>query len=419
MSAEFDIAVDYLTAQSFASLLALYWFVVVFEFPRYLMAFAFVIWLPLRRTKPDATTSFRVSVLITGHNEAKPIERCVRSMHEQSRPPDEIIVVSDGSSDEMRKVMAQLLHDGLIDHAHSTQIRSGKSAGSNMAGRWATGDIIVTVDCDCSFDRDAIRNIVSRFDDPDTVAVSGNITPRNTHTNLLTAFQAIEYMITISLGKQALNRLGQISCVSGAFGAYRSENFRDVQGFDAGSGEDLDLTLRLRRQGGKVEFAADAICFTDVPVSVGRLIRQRLRWERDALRLRYRKHGALINPFSTDFTPRELFHELEYLLFNVIAALALPFYVGWLFTIYGVFALHILVAAQLGLLVLDIFTFMIAASVTPGQRAIRLIPYLPGYGLYNGYFTRLIRVVAYVQEWVFQASYSDNYVPQKVNLVRD
>jgi hypothetical protein len=31
---------------------------------------------------------------------------------------------------------------------------------------------------------------------------------------------------------------------------------------------------------------------------------------------------------------------------------------------------------------------------------------------------RMVRVAAYVQEWVFRASYRDPYVPKKVHLVR-
>lgn len=33
-------------------------------------------------------------------------------------------------------------------------------------------------------------------------------------------------------------------------------------------------------------------------------------------------------------------------------------------------------------------------------------------------FMRLIRLTAYVQEWVFNASSKDNYVPRKVHLMR-
>jgi hypothetical protein len=36
----------------------------------------------------------------------------------------------------------------------------------------------------------------------------------------------------------------------------------------------------------------------------------------------------------------------------------------------------------------------------------------------NSYYMRIIRLSAYLQEWIFEASYSDSYVPSKVHLQR-
>ncbi|MYM57439.1 glycosyltransferase [Rhodobacteraceae bacterium GS-10] len=412
-------ALDFLKAQSFASLLALYWYIALFEIPRY--GVSFLVAALFRPAPPGAGAADgvgRLSAIIAGHNEEEAIERCVLALHEQSRPPDEIIVVSDGSTDRMSAVIARLLRQGLIQQAHATDLRGGTSSGVNLAARWATGDILMKVDCDCSFDRHALRNILTPFQNPAVGAVSGNILVRNPGESLVAAFQAIEYMISISLGKQAADALGQVACVSGAFGAFRHEAFEAVGGMDAGGGEDLDFTLRLRREGWEVRFAADAICYTDVPATLIALIRQRFRWERDAVRLRYRKHGEMMNPFSHRFRPRELLHEVEFLGFNVIAAAALPFYLLGLFASYGGFALIVLAAAQAGLLLLDLASFLLAAHATPRARAMGLLWFLPGYTVFNGFFMRFIRLAAYAQEWAFDRSYSDPYVPNKVHRER-
>lgn len=163
---------NYLTSQSEASLLSLFWFTLVFELPRYTFAFITAAFFMERRQSSPATPGIgRVSVIIAGHNEEHSIERCVRSLREQSRPPDEIIVVSDGSTDGMPVVLRDLKRRGLIDQAHCTLLRAGKPAGTNLAELHSTGDIIVNVDCDCSFDRDALLHIVAPFVDPKTGAV--------------------------------------------------------------------------------------------------------------------------------------------------------------------------------------------------------------------------------------------------------
>jgi hypothetical protein len=70
------------------------------------------------------------------------------------------------------------------------------------------------------------------------------------------------------------------------------------------------------------------------------------------------------------------------------------------------------------LFVLDGLTFLIAALVTPKADSLALLPYLPGYSVYNGMAMRLLQLSAYMQEWLFNASAQDNYVPEKVRLVR-
>lgn len=410
-------AADYLLAQNWESLLKLFWFVVIFEMPRYLLLFALTAFLPKLREDEEPFPG-RVSVVIAGHSEEDTIEACVLALREQSRVPDEIVVISDGSTDGMPAKISKMLRARLINAAHSTDLRSGKSAGTNMAARLCTGDIIINADCDCSFDRHAIRNILRPLADPDVAAVCGSILPRNTHHSLVAAFQGIEYMISISLGKQAADRVGQVTCISGAFGAFRRDAFEMAGGLDAGGGEDLDLTIRLRRSGWKVRFAADAQCYTDVPETLPVLVRQRFRWERDAVRLRYRKHADMMNPFSRRFRWSELVHEVEFLIFNVLAAVALPFYLVWLFQTYGSFAPTILLAAQLGLLVLDCAVFLLAASVTPKMNAWAMMPYILGYSVFYGLYMRFVRLAAYLDEWIFRSSYSDSYVPEKVHNVR-
>jgi len=410
--------IDFFFLQTGSGLLALYWYVVVFEIPRYALGFAVVALLPLRPGAEAAQPKGRLSVAVVGHNEADKIEHCIQALHEQSRPPDEIIVVSDGSTDDMRKVLGDLLHQKKITAAHSTDLRAGKSAAVNLAERHADAAFIAVVDCDCSFDRHAFRTALQYLSDPKVGAVSGNILVRNERTSLTAAVQAMEYLVSISLGRQAADMFGLVSCISGAFGVFRSTALAEVGGMDAGGGEDLDLTLRLRKEGWQVRFAADALCYTDVPATPDGLFRQRFRWERDSVRLRYRKHVDMMNPFSRKFRTVELLHEIEFLFFNVIGAAALPLYLIWLFVNTGTVGLVVLLGAQVGMILLDFVIVMLAAHATPENRSSSLMPYIPAYSIFNGIFLRFIRLAAYAQEWVFYTSYSDTYCPEKVQMER-
>lgn len=411
--------INFLTSQSLAGLIVLFWFTLMFDIPRYAFSFIAAAFIKKPAYSPDGQSDIgTVSVIIAGHNEEHAIERCVRSFHEQSRPPDEIVVVSDGSNDRMSDKLRELQRNGVIDQVHCTDLRAGKSAAGNLGERWAKGDILVIADCDCTYERHSLKYILAPFTDPAIGAVSGNILVRNTARSLITTFQAIEYLISISLGKRAAALTDHVTCVSGAFGAFRRTAMRSVNGMDVGGGEDLDLTIQLRKAGWKIDFASDAICYTDTPHTFGALVRQRFRWERDAVRIRYRKHADLLNPFSANFTLTELFHEVEFFLFHILGAVMLPVYLAWLILTYGDLAVMILIAVQMGLFILDLFSFILAAWATPKTKGLPLLPYMLGYSFFNGFVMRNVRLAAYIQEWLFNASADDEYLPEKVRLAR-
>jgi len=424
---DFNLGLDFLLSQSGQSLLAIFWYTVIFEIPRYGLAFASVALAPLaahlwsRKPAaggPVAPVQPSISVIVVGHNEADSIERCVRSLREQSLPNLEIVIVSDGSSDRMAAVSARLVKQGLADRALATQLRGGKSSGINLAIRAASGGIIVNVDCDCSYDRFAIENIVRHFDDPSIGAVCGDIVPRNGDASLVARFQEIEYLFTLSVGKRIGAALEQVVCISGAFGAFRREALDSIGAFDVGGGEDLDLTLRLRAKNWRIAFAEEAVCYTDVPERLWPLIRQRLRWERDAIWIRYRKHWRSMDPRAPGFNLAEAFHQWDFLAFSVGGAVMFPFYLAWLYASYGVFATPILVAMQIGLFGVDLVMLAIADMVTGRPMFWRNLPYLFGYSVFGSYVMRPVRLWAYVEEWFLAGSRRDNYTPAKVRAVR-
>jgi cellulose synthase/poly-beta-1,6-N-acetylglucosamine synthase-like glycosyltransferase len=232
--------------------------------------------------------------------------------------------------------------------------------------------------------------------------------------SLLAAVQSLEYVLNISVGKRLLDMFGQVSCASGALAAFRRRALTQVGGLDTGPGEDLDLTLRLRYAGWKVRFADKAWCLTDVPQTPRGFVRQRLRWERDALRLRLRKHRRSVDPRDISASMKELLHQLEFLLTHLGATLAFPLYLIWLLYNFGSGALTVLMAVTLVYAGLDVIAVLCALVVVDRAGLGRLLPYLPLYGPFHAYLLRTIRLIAYVQEWVFDASRRDRYVPMRV-----
>ncbi|MCB8933341.1 MAG: glycosyltransferase [Chthonomonadaceae bacterium] len=84
----------------------------------------------------------RVSVIIPASNAEKTLEQAIRSAWEQSRPPDEIVVGDDGSTDGTAALAETL-------GAHVVRLPKGNGAiARNQAVDASTGDLLLFLDAD-------------------------------------------------------------------------------------------------------------------------------------------------------------------------------------------------------------------------------------------------------------------------------
>lgn len=84
-----------------------------------------------------------VSVIICTYNCAHFLRQCLESVTQQTRPPDEVIVVDDGSKDETPEVVA-----AFRSVRYLRQENAGKAAAFNRGFAAAKGDIICHLDAD-------------------------------------------------------------------------------------------------------------------------------------------------------------------------------------------------------------------------------------------------------------------------------
>jgi cellulose synthase/poly-beta-1,6-N-acetylglucosamine synthase-like glycosyltransferase len=398
----------------------MYWFALVFEVPRYALSFPGIVSMYIQDRKrvgpPVLPPNLgKVSILIAGHNEADAIEHGVKSLMTQSFTDFEIVCVSDGSTDETYEIMKRLQREGLVHKVAGCQIRGGKASAINLAARLATGDILIVIDCDCTFEHHAIAEVLTPFWDPDVAGVSASVLVKNGEDSFIASLQHIEYLSGMTLGKAQLDMIGQLTMISGAFGAFRREAWDRVNGMDPGPGEDLDISLRLRYAGYKLAFAHRAVAYTDVPTALFNLLRQRARWERDSVWLRFRKHAWTMNPLRPDFRMSEVLHNLDFMFFTVVASIIFPFYMVSTILWLGTGFWMIMLSSTLGLLVLDVFVFCCAAIATGNKMHWKFLPYVLVYGTFQSYLMRSARLYAFVMEWIFSTSRNDSFAPPKVN----
>ena len=190
-----------------------------------------------------------VSVIIPTFNGGAGLAPSIASLRRQSLRPVEIIVVDDGSTDDTRAIAERARAQGLVDMVICHGTRCGRSAAVNAAARFATGDLLLTVDADTVFEPTAVARLAAAFNDPRVGGASCNIAISNERDSIWTGLQSVEYLMSISAGRSILDVVGAIACLSGACSMYRRDVFLRQGGLDVGPGEDLEFSLRLRRLG--------------------------------------------------------------------------------------------------------------------------------------------------------------------------
>ncbi|CAN7502137.1 glycosyltransferase [Phenylobacterium sp. LjRoot225] len=250
-----------------------------------------------RRTPPmpDPARGPTVSVLIPCFNEEKVIVASVRRILASDWPRLDVLVLDDGSSDGTAKVVAEAF-------ACEPRVRlrrfenGGKARALNRGLTEARGEIVVALDADTLFPPDTIPALVRWFADPQVGAVAGNAIVGN-RRNLITRWQALEYVTAQNLERRALAALGAVTVVPGAVGAWRRSALEALGGYPADTlAEDQDLTIAVQRAGWRVEFDPEARAYTEAPETVAGLLKQRFRWSFGTLQCLWKHRAALFNP---------------------------------------------------------------------------------------------------------------------------
>ncbi|HOB17892.1 MAG TPA: glycosyltransferase [Candidatus Methanoculleus thermohydrogenotrophicum] len=181
-----------------------------------------------------------ISIVIPTYNEEQNIERCLRSLADQTVPREtyEVIVVDGNSKDRTRELAAPLADAVFIQK--SKRVGGARNDGI-MAAR---GEIVATTDADCILPQDWVERIGRNFAEREIVQLYGTVYPiEGGFWNRLSlaganTFSRIGYhtrTIYFTLGcntafdRDAFIRAGMYRCID--------------------AGDDLEIAQRMRKLG--------------------------------------------------------------------------------------------------------------------------------------------------------------------------
>jgi glycosyltransferase involved in cell wall biosynthesis len=201
-----------------------------------------------------------LSVIVCAHNEANYLSTCLYSLLAQSRPPDEILVVNNASTDETRAVALQVPGVRVVD-----EVRKGLVVAREAGRRAATGDVLVYVDADCRAPLTWLARVERRFSrSPHLLALSGPYRYYDWDWWGRTLIRTYDF--TVAPATQLLVKyvLGIGTIFYGGNFAVRRLALEAIGGFDTSiefHGEDTNLGRRLNAVG-RVALCYDCYLYT-------------------------------------------------------------------------------------------------------------------------------------------------------------
>jgi len=200
-----------------------------------------------------------VSIIVPTFNGASRIGNCLDALVKQTAGRDaEILVVSDGSTDNTADVVARYSGVHLI-----TQSNAGPAVARNRGALEARGTIILFTDDDCVPMPEWLAAMIEPFKDPSVVGVKGVY--RTRQRRLVARFVQIEYEDKYRL----MSDVPHIDFIDTYSAGFRRDRFVEMNGYDTSfpvaCAEDVELSYRMSVRGWTMKFVPSAIVYHTHP----------------------------------------------------------------------------------------------------------------------------------------------------------
>jgi len=317
-----------------------------------------------------------ISIIVPVFNEGIVLRHSIESLLDIDYPNYEIIIVNDGSTDNTSLVGESLVgnqrgRSGLVKVSLINKPNGGKAKALNAGIQYSEAQFVLCMDGDSQLSPDTLKMAVRHFIDPAVGAVAGNVKVQN-RKKILTDLQALEYLEGLNMARSAQGFIQMVNIIPGPIGLFRKTALRDAGFYSSDTfAEDADVTLKILAHGWRIIYEPNAIAYTEAPVTIYQLLKQRYRWTRGILQA-IRKHKRyLFNPtvnFNNSLIMWSMFYE-------ALVWPAMNIFVNLYFIIVAIFygLSSFIFLWWMGIAVLDLMSaiYCIAAE----KEEFRLVPY--------------------------------------------
>lgn len=201
------------------------------------------------------------------YNGLDDLEESLQTLHAQSRPPDEIVVLDNASTDGTVSYIRKTFPDVRL---LAETVNHGFAKGNNVAARAATGDYLVFVNDDVRLDERWLANLIRPLEDDAGLVACQSLVMLHGEPGLINTSGTLVNFLGVGWCRDYRKplpspRVNETPSLSGAAFAIRRAAFDAIGGFDGDYFMyqcDVDLSWRLRLANiGRLGLATDSLVF--------------------------------------------------------------------------------------------------------------------------------------------------------------
>lgn len=219
-----------------------------------------------------------VSIIIPTYNRKDVLVEALLSLNKVDYPKNlfEVVVVNDGSSDGTEEVIKSIRKKINYNFKYFNGGRKGISYAKNIAIKKSRGEVIISTDDDCLFEKTWLKKLIKPLENPQVGAVGG---PDRAIKNENVLAKSIDFAFSSFIGSGGIHgrflkvKLGN-TYPPGCNMAFKREVVKKIGYFDEAlaPGEDTDYNHRIEKAGLKLVHVPKAFVWHRPRNSIKRFI---------------------------------------------------------------------------------------------------------------------------------------------------
>ena len=225
----------------------------------------------------------KFSLIATVFNDAEGTRKFARRMNEQTRKPDEIIILDAGSTDGTWKVLEEFANSGTIALKLLRKESCKPAPSRNLCAKAATYDILAVTDIGCDWEPQWFEELVAPMEaDPTLDAVMGSW--RVAWEDQKTPWAKADYFLQPTIILEAT----PATLAANRAIAYKKNFYLSLGGLPEDltfAGDDLLLAYQIVRSGRRIGAAPTPRCTWERPQTFAALFKESCRYGRGSAEL--------------------------------------------------------------------------------------------------------------------------------------